>query len=162
MQIHRIFSATKKRQKSKHSRHFLAYSIQSFFFFYLHRRELPSLLYLTPSVQFKHCVPRRIHRLIPTDSHTSLWNYFWANLCPCCWHVLHVPRLPVYQRGRTWNVCLWLCACVECTWEVELPELLSELITKTASNDGTKKLSMDSLSWLDSLSQLQNRLPPLW
>lgn len=93
----------------------------------------------------------------------SFWSYFWANLCPCRRHVLHVPQTPpVYQRGRTWNVCLWLCACVECTLEGGLLELLSELITKTASNDGTKKLSMDSLSWLDSLSQLQNHLPLLW
>lgn len=163
MQIHRIFSATKKRQKSKHSRHFLAYSIQSFFFFFTfiagnsprcciwHRQYNSNTVFSDASTDWFPRIPTR-----------SLWNYFWANLCPCCWHVLHVPRLPVYQRGRTWNVCLWLCACVECTWEVELPELLSELITKTASNDGTKKLSMDSLSWLDSLSQLQNRLPPLW
>lgn len=53
-----------------------------------------------------------------------------------------------------------LCACARRVHiRAELLELLSELITKTASNNGAEELSMDSLSRLDSLSQLQNPPP---
>lgn len=66
MQIHRIFSATKKRQKSKHSRHFLAYSIQSFFFFLPSSQGTPlAAVFDTVSTIQTLCSPTHP----PTDSH---------------------------------------------------------------------------------------------
>lgn len=164
MQIYQIFPAMKRRLKAFQT--FSCLLLQFLFIYFVftlitgnspccciwHRQYKSNIVFFDAPTDGFPRIPAR-----------SFWSYFWANLCPCRRHVLHVPQTPpVYQRGRTWNVCLWLCACVECTLEGGLLELLSELITKTASNDGTKKLSMDSLSWLDSLSQLQNHLPLLW
>lgn len=76
----------------------------------------------------------------------------------CCWHILCIPRLVGYQLGMIWIVCL----CVWVCWEHirrERLKLLSELITKPASNNPTEK-ALHGYSQLAGQFVTASKLPP--
>lgn len=68
------------------------------------------------------------------------------------WHILRLPRLARFIGDDGCGMCVYECTrCVERTSEGELPELLSELITKVASNDRTaEEKKKGSSPWIAS------------
>lgn len=113
------------------------------------------------TIKTSHVLPRMHKQKTPTDPHMLILKLFLNDAVHAVDTFCMSPDSLFIREDRC-GMCVYECVRVcRVHMRKELLELLSELITKTASNNGTEKLSMDSLRWLDSLSQLQNHLPPL-